>query len=52
MMETHNNKSISIGATVTNTIRCKKDAIARLRKYVGTAEKYADNDIDGASEQA
>jgi hypothetical protein len=27
MMETHNNKSISIGATVTNTLRCKKDAI-------------------------
>ena len=51
-METHNNKSISIGATVTNTIRCKKDAITRLRKYVGTAEKYADNDTDGASEQA
>ena len=39
MMETHNNKSISIGATVTNTLRCKKDAITRLKKYVGTNEK-------------
>lgn len=52
MMETHNNKSISIGATVTNTLRCKKDAITRLKKYVGTAEKQADNDVDGATLQA
>jgi len=52
MMETHNNKSISIGATVTNTLRCKKDAIVRLKKYVGTHEKHNTNDIQGANDTA
>ena len=52
-METHNNKSISIGASVTNTLRCKKDAITRLKKYVGTHEKHQNkNDIDGANDTA
>ena len=35
IMETHNNHSISVGANVTHSLGCKKDAINRLKKYVG-----------------
>lgn len=43
-METHNKKSISRAAHVTNTLQVKKDAIARLKKYVGDCSQNRDDD--------
>ncbi len=40
IMETHNNQSITTAANVTNSLGCRKDAINRLKKYVG-ADKVA-----------
>jgi hypothetical protein len=38
-MELYNNKSISIAANITKTLGCKKDAIVRLKNYVGHAHE-------------
>jgi hypothetical protein len=38
-MELSNNKSISLAANVTRTLGCKKDAIIRLKNYVGSAHE-------------
>lgn len=35
MMDLHNNKAISYAANVTHSIATRKDAINRLRQYVG-----------------
>lgn len=35
MMDMHNNKAISYAANVSNSIATRKDAINRLRQYVG-----------------
>jgi hypothetical protein len=35
IMELANNKSISVAANITKSLGCKKDAIVRLKSYVG-----------------
>ena len=39
IMELSNNKSISIAANITKSLGCKKDAIVRLKTYVGQAHE-------------
>lgn len=38
VMELSNNESISYAANITKSLGCKKDAIARLKNYVGRHE--------------
>ena len=38
-METHNCKSVAFAAGITNTINTRKDAIGRLKAYVGGIER-------------
>ena len=39
IMELANNKSISYAANVTKSLGCKRDAIAKLKGYVGQAHE-------------
>ena len=38
-MELSTNKNISLAANITKSLGCKKDAIARLKNYVGQAHE-------------
>lgn len=43
-MEIHNKKSISTAAHVTNSLSVKKDAINRLKKYVGDCSQNQEDE--------